>query len=142
LSFVRQQAPKGILYVTATQYATRILAEQGHYKQAYDWLFPLKNRLSADYLLLLQQLAYRVQEWEEAVKIGQQAYQNKPSSEVALINAFSYAIMGKATPSVGWLRCAMQQGFHDVQEIIKKREFDAVRNSADFQSLLKSLEQG
>ncbi len=96
------------------------------------------HRLSA----LLQQLAYRIQEWEETVNIGQQVISKSPPVEIALMNAFSYAIMGKATPAVGWLRCAMQQGLHNVQEIIKKREFDAIRNSADFQSLLKSLENG
>lgn len=137
-SLVRQQAPKGVLYVTATQYASRILAEQGNIKQAYLWLYPLKNRLSADYLSLLQQLAYRMQEWEEAVKIGEQAYQQESSVNVALINALSYAIMGKAVPAVGWLRCAIQLGLPDVKKIIEKREFDAIRHSDAFQKWLKS----
>jgi Zn-dependent protease len=138
-SFVRQQAPKGMLYVTATQYAARILAEQGSFKQAYDWLYPLKNRLSPEYIILLQQLAYRIQEWEEAVKIGEQAYQQEPSIDVALINALSYAVMGKATPAVGWLRCAVQLGLPNFQKIIEKREFDAIRQSDVFQKWLKSM---
>ena len=141
-TFVRQQAPKGVLYVNATQYAARILAEQGQFKQAYDWLFPLQSRLSPDYVRLLQQLAYRIQEWEQAVKIGQQAYQQDPSIDTALINALSYAIMGEATPSVGWLRCAIQLGLPNVQEVIDKREFDSIRDSNAFQSWLKSREKG
>jgi stage IV sporulation protein FB len=138
-SFVRQQAPKGMLYVTATQYAARISAEQGHLKQAYHWLYPLKNRLSIDYLHLLHQLAYRLQEWEEAVKIGEQTYQQEPSVETAMINALSYAIMGKAVPTVGWLRCAIQLGMPDAQKVIERREFDAIRNSDIFQKWIKSL---
>jgi stage IV sporulation protein FB len=141
-TYVRQQAPKGVLYVNATQYAARILVEQGHLKQAYDWLFPLKNRLSADYVRLLQQLAYRTQEWEEAVKIGQEAYQLEPSVDIALTNALSYAIIGEATPAVGWLRCAIQLGLQNVQQIIAKREFDAIRDSTVFQTWLKSREKG
>jgi tetratricopeptide (TPR) repeat protein len=139
---VRKQAPKGVLYVTATQNAARILAEQGNLKQAYDWLYPLQNRLSPDYVRLLQHLAYRVQEWETAVKIGQQAYQQEPSVDTALINALSYAIMGEATPAVGWLRCAVQLGLPDTQKVIEKREFDAIRDSKAFQNWLKSLEKG
>ncbi len=139
LTFIREQAPKGILYVTATEYAAHILAEQGHFKKAYDWLFPLKNRLSVNYLRLLQQLAYRIQEWEETVKIGQQAYQKEPSIDTALINAFSYAIMGNAIPAVGWLRCAQQLGLSPIKTIIEKREFDAIRSSSPFQDWLKSL---
>lgn len=138
-TYVRQQAPKGVLYVTATQYAARVLAEQGHIKQAYDLLFPLKNRLSSEYTRFLQQLAYRAQEWEQAVKIGQVAYQQEPSIETALINAFSYAIMGEAIPAVGWLRCANQLGLPNVHQVTKKREFDAIRDSNAFQAWLKSI---
>lgn len=135
---VRHQAPKGLLYVTATQYGAHILAKKGNYKQAYEWLFPLKSRLSMDYVRLLQQLAYRVQEWEEAIKIGQQAYQQEPNADVALINAFSYAIMGEATPAVGWLRSVVQMGFPQISEIITKREFDAIRDTPVFQAWLKT----
>ena len=137
-TFVRSQAPKGLLYVTATQYGARILAEQGHYKQAYNWLWPLSNRLSADSMRLLQQLAYRLEEWEEAVKIGQQAYQQEPALNVALVNALSYGVMGEAIPAVGWLRCAGQLGCPDIDEIVKKREFDAVRHTDAFQNWLKN----
>lgn len=136
---IREQAPKGILYVTATQYAARTLAEQGQYKLAYDYLYPLKNRLSIDYLRLLQQLAYRIQEWEQAVKIGEQAYQQETSIEVALINAFSYAIMGDAVPAVGWLRCAVQVGLPNVQHVIEKKEFNAIRESDVFKKWAKNL---
>lgn len=138
-SYVRQQAPKGILYVAATQYGAHILVEQGELKKAYDWLYPLKNRLSPDYLALLQQIAFRVQEWEEAVKIGEQSYQQAPSIDVALINALSYAITGQATPAVGWLRCAVQQGLPNIQQVAEKREFDAIRATAPFQEWLKSI---
>lgn len=140
-SYVRQQAPKGMLYVTATQYAARILAEQGNLKQAYQWLYPVKNRVSIDYLHLLQQLAYRLQEWEETIKIGEQVYQQEPTIDTALINAFSYAIMGKAIPAIGWLRSAVQLGMPDVQKIIERREFDAIRNSDPFQKWLNSLKK-
>lgn len=141
-TYVRQQAPKGILYVQATQYAARILVENGQLKKAYDWLLPLQNRLSPDYVALLQQVAYRVQEWEQAVKIGQVAYQQEPSIDIALTNALSYAIMGEATPSLGWLRCAVQLGLSNVKEVIDRREFDAIRNTNIFQSWLKNYDQG
>lgn len=138
-AWVREHVSKGLLYVTATQYAARLLAEQGKLKQAYDWLLPLKNRLSPDYLFLLQQLAYQMQEWEETVKIGEQLYQQVPSSEVPLLTALSYAIMGQAKQAVGWLRCAAQMGVPNLGQILAKREFDAIRQTEDFQSLLRTL---
>ena len=139
-STVRQQAPKGVLYVTATQYAARILVEKGDIKQAYLWLYPLQNRLSIDYLRLLQQLAYRLQEWEETVKVGAQAYQQEPSMDTALLNALAYAIMGEAVPAIGWLHSAIQLGMPDVQKVIARREFDAIRHSDAFQKWLKKKE--
>lgn len=139
LTWVRGHVSKGLLYVTATQYAARLLAEQGKLKQAYDWLLPLKKRLSPDYLFLLQQLAYRMQEWEETVKIGEQLYQESPSAEVPLLTALSYAIMGQAKQAVGWLRCAAQMGIPNLQQIVAKREFDAIRETEDFQSWVRSL---
>ncbi len=139
LTWVRGHVSKGLLYVTATEYAARLLAEQGKLKQAYDWLLPLKNRLSPDYLFLLQQLAYRMQEWEETVKIGEQLYSQAPSAEVPLLTASSYAIMGQAKQAVGWLRCASQMGISNLQDILAKREFDAIRQTEEFQSWLRTL---
>lgn len=137
LFFLREQARQGVLFITATQYIARLLTEQGHYKQAYEWLLPIENRLSLDYIHLLQQLAYRLQEWEQVVKIGNRAYREEPTANVALLNALACAIMGQAKQSVGWLRSASQLGLSNIQEIAQKREFDAIRNSPEFQVLLR-----
>jgi stage IV sporulation protein FB len=139
--YIRQQAPKGILYVTATQYAAHILIQQGNIKQAYNWLLPLQNRLPIEYLRVLHQLAYRMQEWEEAIKIGQNSYQQQANQETALLNAFTYAILGQAVPSIGWLRCAIQFGSLKGEEVIQKREFDAIRASDAFQSWSASFKK-
>ena len=137
-SLVREKASKGKLYVSATQNAARILAEQGNYKAAYQWLLPIKNRLSAEYLQLLQQLAYRLQEWEESAEVGEMVYKQIPSIDTALLNSLAYGIMGKAIPAVGWLRCCVQLGMQDVQNVVNKREFDSIRESPPFQKWVKS----
>lgn len=137
VEYVRNQAPKGVLYVTATELGAQILSRQGSWKKSYDWLLPLKNRLSVPYLHLLQQLAYRLEEWEETVLIGQKAYKEEPSVNSALLNAFSYGIMGQAVPAAGWLQCAKQLGLPNIEEVLKKREFDSVRLSLPFQVFQK-----
>lgn len=138
-NYVRQQAPKGLLYVTATQLMARILTQQAEYKKAYDLLIPLHNRLSIDYLELYQQLAYRLEDWEESLRAGESAYQIRPSMEVALVNALISGIMNRPSAAVGWLRSSFELGLPNVKETIQKREFDPVRNSEAFQSLLKTL---
>lgn len=136
---VREQSQSGILFVAATQEMARILTDKGHYKQAYELLAPIRNQLAIQYLTLLQNLAYRLEEWEHAGQIGTLAYQKQPSIDVALINAFSYAIMGKAKQSVGWLRSAAHLGYPSIKTLIQKREFDSIRQTQEFQSWLKSL---
>jgi stage IV sporulation protein FB len=137
--FLREQTKKGVLFVNATQSIASILAKQGHLKQAYEWLLPIEDQLSPNYKGLLHQLAYRLEEWESAIRIGNKSYQDHPSPETALLNAFSYAIMGKATPAVGWLHCAAQGGLNHLSEVIQSREFDAIRESAEFRELLRTL---
>jgi stage IV sporulation protein FB len=135
---IRQKAPKGMLYVAATQYGARVLSEQGNYKKAYDWLLPLKNRLSQEYVHVLQQLAYRLQNWEEAASIGLQSYQQEPTADTAFLNALCYAIMGKEKPAVGWLHNAVQLGLPNVEEALKRREFDAIRDTEGFKHILEN----
>lgn len=139
LLFLREQTKDGILFLTATQYIARILTEQGHLQQAYDWLSPLQNKLSPDYLILLQHIAYRLERWEEAIQIGTEAYRQSPSVEAAITNAYSYAILGKERPAIGWLQSAKQMGLPHLVQLVSQREFDAIRDKAEFQSFLRSL---
>ena len=139
LLLLREQTKEGFLYVKATENIARILANQGHFKQAYEWLIPIENQLSPDYLYLLQQLAYRLQNWENVIKIGNKAYQVNPLPDVALLNSFANTILGKTTPAVGWLRCAIQSGIPDIPKIIQSREFDVIRHTPEFESLIRTL---
>lgn len=135
LLYLREQAKKGVLFVISTQLIARILTHQGHFKQAYEWLLPIENQLSVDYLHLLQQLAFRLKEWEQAIRIGTKAYHQQQVADIALINALSNGILGKAKPAVGWLNSAIQSGLSNVSEVLSKKEFDSIRETPEFQSL-------
>ncbi|MBA2369139.1 MAG: M50 family metallopeptidase [Candidatus Protochlamydia sp.] len=135
---LREQSKRGSMHVKATQYMARLLAEEGHYLQAYEWLMTIRKFLTNQDLSLLQQLTFKLHKWEESVQTGQEFYQKEPRPEAALLNAMSYAIMGQARPAVGWLR-AVQSGRADVSSVIEKREFDAIRETPEFQAWLKSL---
>lgn len=136
---LREQVKSGMIFVSSTQNIARILMAQGHYKQAYEWLRPVQNQLSMEYLILFQNLAYRLEEWEEAAQIGTKAYQKEPSAEVALVNALSYAVRGVTNPAIGWLRCAAQLGYPSLLNVIQKREFDSIRYTPEFQVWLGTI---
>ncbi|MBA3722731.1 MAG: site-2 protease family protein [Parachlamydiaceae bacterium] len=134
---LREQTKEGLLFVVATQNIARILAQQGHLKQAYDWLLPLEKQISQEYLRFLQQLAYRLEEWEKTVDIGTRAYQNDPRAQTAFLNAVACAVMGQVKPAVGWLRCSLQMGLPNFSEVVQAREFDSIRHSKEFEDLMK-----
>jgi len=138
-SLLRDRVQSGILFTSATQEMARIFTKEGSYKQAYELLAPIRNKLALEYLVLLQNLAYRLEEWEHAAQIGTLAYQKQPSRDVALLNAMAFAIMGHTKESVGWLRCVVQLGYPSIQNLLQKREFDVVRQTVEFQSWYKTL---
>lgn len=138
---LREQAPKGVINTTATEYIARILSEQGQYKQAMEWLLPIQKKLSPPYLGLLQQLAYKLQDWDRTISVGQDAYRLDPLPETALLNALCYGILGQVKPTVGWLRCAVQSGLQNISDVVRKREFDSVRNTPEFAGFEKTLQR-
>lgn len=135
LRLLREETKSGVLFDSATWALSRLLVGQGIIKEAYDLLFPLRDDLTPEQLLLLQQWAYRLQKWEEVVDIGQLAYGKKPIKEIAINNALASAVMGKKEPAIGWLRCSIQLGMPNKSDVLKMREFDVLRDSPEFQSL-------
>lgn len=136
---VREKTPQGPLYVIATQYAAKALADMGEDHEAFVLLYPLKKRISSESFLLLLQVAYRSKEWKAALEIGEKAFNEQQNAEVALLNASISAHLDLVDPSVGWLYQAAKLGENDLSDIIQKPEFDNIRNSASFQKLIKTL---
>jgi len=140
LEHLLKQTNKGIIFQRSTELSAKILERQGRFKEAYQKLLPLKSKLSPESLLLLHKLAYRLGELKEAITLGTMSFQRQPSYEVALINAFSYALLGEVKPTIGWLQCAIKEGLPNFKEIIKEMEFNNVRGDPQFQNFVNSKE--
>ena len=134
---VRDMTQSGVLYTQATTYEATLLNEQGDYKTAYEILHPLQTKLNLPSLQMLQQLAYRNHDWNEAIQLGNQIFREAPSYEVAFINSLCYAELRQAKPTVGWLVSAVRLGLPHVKAMISKSEFDSIRNSVPFQEFIK-----
>ncbi|MBS4167571.1 site-2 protease family protein [Parachlamydia sp. AcF125] len=137
---IRELSQKGILYTTATEHLAAIWSQQGKFKEAYEALNELKGGLSQDGSFLLQQLAYRVGELRHAINLGNQLYQDEPGFESALINALCHSLLGEVRPAIGWLNCAIQDGLPSAKQILKKKEFDILRDDTLFQELVKKAD--
>ena len=106
---VRDLTQSGVLYTLATNYEANLLNEQGDYKTAYEILHPLKNKLDLSSWQLLQQLAYRNHQCEEAIQLGNKIFGENPNYETAFINALCYAELGQARPAVRLVRVCSQR---------------------------------
>lgn len=137
---VRDLSKTGVIYTAATDYMARILNESGKYQEAYNLLSPLSKKLSSDSLSLLQQLTFKTGNWEEAIAVGNKVYQHNPGYDSALINAICHAILGHEQPAIGWLKTAISDGLPNPSQVLKKREFDHIRQNPQFQLLLKGKE--
>lgn len=135
---IRLIGKNGVIYQSAIENIAQLLVEKDQFKEAYEILSPLGKKLSTEGLNLLHELAYKENHWEEVIDIGGRVYQNFPNSHIALINALSYAALGRTKPSVGWLECAIQDGIPNIEQVLERREFDLIRKESLFQKLYQN----
>ncbi len=139
LEEVRTRAKEGILYTMAIQEIAEIYRHQHRYEEAYELLLPIEETLSGDVLSLFHFLAYANRDYKKVTKVGNQCYQTHPSYHTALINALAYGALAQPEPAVGWLECALREGVPSIRDVIKKPEFDPVRQDPKFQQFAQSL---
>ena len=132
---IRKQTESGVIYNSATLLLAQILHTQGHNSEAYNLLLPVKDTLTPDLQLLLQQIAYSEKQWKIAIDIGKALYQHQPTYDVALTNALCHARLGEAKPAVGWLQCAIKNGLPDLKGVLNMEDFNAIRQDPLFGNL-------
>lgn len=139
---LREDTKEGIIFTSATEHASEILTEQERLMDAYTLLAPLGKVVSPDGLRLLHQLAYRTGHWDEAISIGNRAFQNFPSYDTALVNALCHSILGQAKPALGWLQTAVDEGLPNLADVLKQREFDLIRDLPEFRHFQEETGNG
>ncbi len=132
---LREKSRTGIIHLAATQYLADLYNEQENYKDAYELLNPIESTLTPDSLMLLHQLAYRRGDLKRTVELGNKLFQLDPNCDVAIINAYAHALLGEIKQAVGWIQCAEREGLPNLQEVLKKPEFDKIRSSEAFRAL-------
>lgn len=135
LQKIRAEVPDGKLNIAAAQSLGGILVSQGKVHEAFDLLMPLRNKLSEDFLPILQQLAFNSGHIKNAATLGDEIYPEKPTYKVALINAMSHALLGEEAAAIGWLRRAKDDGAPHFRDTLLRPEFDGIRHIAGFHDL-------
>lgn len=130
---------EGVLSNLARQMMSEILCDEQRYREAYEMIAPIIKQISPEFLEKAQLIAYHSGHLEEALFLGNEAYQANPTYEVALINAYISGKKGEVVPAVGWLRRAKCDGLPHATDVLDSKNFDAIRRSEQFQCLYDNL---
>jgi stage IV sporulation protein FB len=83
----------------------------------------------------LHQLAFNLKKWNEVISLGDKAYKNQPSYQIAITNAAAHAVLGNVKQAIGWIQCAIQDGLPHPKEVLARKEFDGIRLDPAFREL-------
>jgi Zn-dependent protease len=137
LEKIRSITKEGLLYDAASQSAALILEERGNDAEAYQILKPLVDHLDPPALALLHRLAFDAEDMNLVFQIGSEVFQYFPTPDVALRNAYAAAQLNQVQATIGWLDSAKKQGIINLNEIVRDRFFDIVRENEEFQDWLQ-----
>lgn len=135
---LRAQAKKGMIYELTTQYLAFLKYEKGEGKEAYDLLRSIREELSGEGLCLLHKVAFEQKDFSLVIELAGTCFQTWPTAETALRNAYAHAQLKQATPTVGWLQTAFNEGVANAKEVLSDHTFDPIRTDESFQELLKA----
>ncbi|HEY2810855.1 MAG TPA: site-2 protease family protein [Rhabdochlamydiaceae bacterium] len=138
---IRAKAKQGLLFSLATQYLAFIKFEKGLYLETYQLLLPIKKELTNDALCLLHKTAFDQRDFPLVVELESSCFQALPTAETALRNALAHAQLKEITPTIGWLKTAIQEGLANGAEILKTPTFDSMRQDPAFEEFRQSLQK-
>ncbi|MCB1181593.1 MAG: site-2 protease family protein [Chlamydiia bacterium] len=136
LERVRAQAGGGILFTMATGQLAQVYKEQMRYQLAYDILKPVRKQLTSEYFSLFHFLAYMNKDYATVAEMGNHCYQLTPTPDTAFMNALANGALGKAEPAVGWLECAIREGYETIGKAVGRTEFDPIRQDPLFKRFI------
>jgi len=129
---VRTLSKRGIVFIHATELLAELLKELHEERDAFELLFPLYHKISPSALRLLHDLAHQTEHWSQGVEIGKKVYQLFPDYHAALLNAFCHAGLRQVHPAIEWLKCAVNEGLPNLQDILEQSEWDSIRKEDEF----------
>lgn len=135
LQNLKHRVEDGVLKNLTAQMMSSILFAQEQYREAYEMISPIMKKLTPDFMHEAQQIAYKSGHFDDAVVFGNNAYQEQPSYDIAITNAYCFAKKGEVIPAIGWLQRAQNDGIPDFHNILQKEIFDSIRDAPEFKKL-------
>jgi Zn-dependent protease len=136
---VRTRTQKGMNFLMATQYLALIEYELGNFSQVYELLAPIQDHISIDALCFLHRAAFAQGDFSLVDKLSGVSFQQMPTADTALRNAYATAALKKTASTLGWLNAALSQGLQDLPSILNDKHFDPIRDDVQFQNFINKI---
>jgi stage IV sporulation protein FB len=127
LEKILQKTDKGVIHNAAVEMLGKLYFSRGENEKAFELLYPIRDSLSPEMLDILHKILGALGKWDEALKLGERAYSESPGYELALINSSASAFKGDREAAIGWLQRAADDGAENIEDYIKRPEFDSIR---------------
>ena len=138
LEEVRTKAKKGLIFNLVSQYLAALKAERKEFKEVYEILHPIKKHLNPEAQMQLHRAAYEMKDYPLVVELAGPCFQLIPDPDIALRSAEACAALHQDAPAIGWLKAARKAGFVNLETILTKEVFKALREIPDFKKLYHS----
>ncbi|MCB1080932.1 MAG: site-2 protease family protein [Chlamydiia bacterium] len=138
LEEVRTKAKKGLIFNLVSQYLAALKAEKNEFKEVYEILHPIKKHLNPEAQMQLHRAAYEMKDYPLVVELAGPCFQLIPDPDIALRSAEACAALHQDVPAIGWLKAARKAGFANLETILTKDVFNALREIPDFKKLYHS----
>lgn len=138
LEELRGEAKEGMIYYSATQLLSFLRYEEGDTKGAYELLHPIKDHLGPEATCILHQAAFVERDFPTVAQLSAECFQVWQTAETALRSAYAFAMLSEVKSSIGWLKAAIQGGLENLEEVVKEKSFDSIRNDPIFRAFIDS----
>lgn len=127
---------RGLLYSQSAVRLAEIACQEGDYQAALHSLNELKSyHWDESTLKLKQKILMHMENYKEALGIGEELFRQKPDLETAARNAILSAKLQDAKATLGWLRWIKNQSKPNFNMLINNADFGFLENNRDFEEL-------
>ncbi len=139
LEQLREKTKQGLLYNLCTQYVAQIYYKQKNFTKVHELLAPIYKDIAPLELVMLQEAAHAVNDYDLVLNISPECFQVIQSPEIALRAARAAAAHKDIRATVGWLSSAAAGGVANIDEFMKDPVFEDVKNTKEVQELLEKI---
>ena len=135
---LQQLTGRGLLYTQSCIRLAEIAYQEGEYQVCLNHLNDLKSyNWDASTLKLKQKALMQMEEFKEALGIGEELFRQNPDVELAAKNAMLAAKLKDEKATIGWLKWIKNQSKANFNLLVNNADFGFLKDNENFRQLVR-----